>query len=70
MACKKKICGQPCDVYSRVVGYYMPLSGWNVGKKSEYADRVPYKVEEGAADVTIAEPSADAVGTGPSQKVS
>lgn len=34
------------EVYSRVVGYFRPVSGWNVGKKQEFADRVPAKMED------------------------
>lgn len=36
---------QPCDVYSRVVGYYSPTRQWNVGKKSEYKDRKEFSLE-------------------------
>jgi ribonucleoside-triphosphate reductase len=32
-------CGEACEVYSRIVGYYRPVSQWNEGKKAEYADR-------------------------------
>ena len=32
-----------CDVYSRCVGYYRPVSDWNLGKQSEHRDRVPFK---------------------------
>jgi ribonucleoside-triphosphate reductase len=39
---KRKI---PCEVYSRVVGYLRPISGWNLAKKQEFIDRVPYKVK-------------------------
>ncbi len=28
-----------CEVYSRVVGYYRPVSGWNDGKKAEFEAR-------------------------------
>jgi anaerobic ribonucleoside-triphosphate reductase len=28
-----------CEVYSRVVGYYRPVSGWNKGKREEFKDR-------------------------------
>jgi ribonucleoside-triphosphate reductase len=35
-------CGQKCEVYSRVVGYYRPVSSWNKGKKEEYNDRSLY----------------------------
>ena len=29
----------PCEVYSRVVGYFRPVSNWNDGKKQEFFDR-------------------------------
>lgn len=32
----------PCEVYSRVVGYYRPVQNWNVGKRQEYAERRLY----------------------------
>lgn len=28
-----------CEVYSRVVGYYRPVSGYNLGKKQEFSER-------------------------------
>jgi ribonucleoside-triphosphate reductase len=33
---------QPCEVYSRVVGYLRPVAQWNKGKKAEWADRVVF----------------------------
>ena len=33
---------QKTEVYSRVVGYMRPVSGWNKGKKAEFADRVAF----------------------------
>ena len=35
-----------CEVWTRVMGYHRPVSAWNPGKRSEYADRVHY-VEPG-----------------------
>jgi hypothetical protein len=29
----------PCEVYSRVVGYLRPISQWNNGKRQEFEDR-------------------------------
>jgi ribonucleoside-triphosphate reductase len=29
-------------VYTRIVGYYRPVSRWNKGKQAEYVDRVVY----------------------------
>ena len=36
----------PCEIYTRVVGFFRPVSAWNKGKQSEYADRKPYKIPE------------------------
>ena len=35
----------PVVVYSRVVGYFRPVNQWNKGKREEFAERVPYKIE-------------------------
>ena len=29
----------PCEVYSRVVGYFRPVQYWNDGKKEEFRER-------------------------------
>ena len=33
----------PCEVWSRVMGYYRPVSAWNAGKQSEQTDRVTFR---------------------------
>ena len=33
---------QPCEVWTRVMGYYRPTSFFNVGKQGEYAERVTF----------------------------
>jgi ribonucleoside-triphosphate reductase len=35
---------QPCEVYSRVVGYIRPVQQWNNGKKQEFSDRKEYQM--------------------------
>lgn len=35
-------CGLKTEVFSRVVGYLTPVDNWNIGKKSEFADRRAY----------------------------
>ena len=30
---------QPCEVWTRVMGYFRPVSEFSIGKKSEYAER-------------------------------
>ncbi len=38
------ICGKSTEVYSRITGYYRPVSNWNDGKLQEYKDRLLYEV--------------------------
>ena len=40
--CKKRFCGQECQVWSRVVGYHRPIKNWNKGKQSEFKNRKAY----------------------------
>ena len=42
--CPKCIIKQPCEVYSRIVGYYRPVSQYNVGKQTEYHQRKTFKI--------------------------
>lgn len=30
---------QPCEVWTRVMGYHRPVSSFNIGKQSEFAER-------------------------------
>lgn len=32
-----------CEIWTRVMGYYRPVSMWNAGKQSEYFDRRPFR---------------------------
>ncbi|MGI6335243.1 MAG: ribonucleoside triphosphate reductase [Minisyncoccales bacterium] len=41
--CPKCAIEQPCEVYSRVVGYLRPVSQWNEGKQQEFKDRKEFK---------------------------
>ncbi len=36
---------QDCEVYSRVVGYLRPVSGYNKGKKEEFSERKTYVIK-------------------------
>jgi len=42
--CPKCLVKQPCEVYSRVVGYLRPVSQWNKGKKEEFKDRTEFAI--------------------------
>jgi len=38
-------CGSDCEVWSRIVGYYRPVSQWSAGKQKEHEARVYYEPE-------------------------
>jgi len=46
--CPKCVISQPCEVYSRVVGYFRPVQQWHPGKQEEFKDRLVFKVKEKA----------------------
>lgn len=41
------LCGGENEVYSRIVGYYRPVSRWNDGKKQEFKKRKDYDLKKG-----------------------
>jgi len=38
---------QPCEIWTRVMGYHRPVSSFNIGKKGEYHERT-YFIEKRA----------------------
>lgn len=40
---------QPCEVWTRVMGYHRPVASFNKGKQGEYAERVCF--DESSADL-------------------
>ena len=44
--CPKCTIKQPCEVYSRIVGYYRPIQQWNIGKQQEFKERKEFKIKE------------------------
>ena len=40
---------QPCEVWTRVMGYHRPVQSFNIGKKGEFAERTCF-TEKRAAD--------------------
>ncbi len=42
---KVKVKAVPCEVYSRVVGYFRPVSNWNPGKQVEFEERKTVRLE-------------------------
>lgn len=41
-------CGEGCEVWTRVMGYHRPVSSFNIGKKGEHAERLPFREAAGA----------------------
>lgn len=37
-------CNEVTQVFSRVTGYYRPISNWNKGKQEEFKDRQMFNV--------------------------
>ena len=37
---------QLCEIWTRVMGYYRPVSEFNIGKKGEHAERINFKEKE------------------------
>jgi len=46
--CPKCTIKQPCEVYSRIVGYLRPVQQWNDGKREEFNWRREYRVYKNA----------------------
>lgn len=42
---------QECEIWTRVMGYFRPVEAFNIGKKSEYADRVCFSEPKAMAKV-------------------
>ncbi|MCL2149659.1 MAG: ribonucleoside triphosphate reductase [Dehalococcoidia bacterium] len=47
-------CGQETEIYSRVVGYFRPVSQWNNGKAQEFKDRAVFAAQLNEGEVTDA----------------
>ncbi len=37
---------QPCEVWTRCMGYHRPVSAFNPGKKAEHAERVFFRAPD------------------------
>jgi ribonucleoside-triphosphate reductase len=45
------VCGKPTEVYSRIVGYFRPISKWNDGKTQEFKERTVFEVDKSSLPV-------------------
>ncbi|MEF2070109.1 anaerobic ribonucleoside-triphosphate reductase [Consotaella aegiceratis] len=41
---------QPCEIWTRVMGYHRPVGSFNRGKKGEFAERVSFREPARADD--------------------
>ena len=41
-------CGAICEVFSRVCGYFRPVTNWNKGKQEEFKERKVFEVTKNA----------------------
>ena len=39
-------CGRKTEVYSRVCGYFRPVSNWNRGKQEEFKERKTFNIQK------------------------
>ncbi|ACA60486.1 anaerobic ribonucleoside-triphosphate reductase [Candidatus Desulforudis audaxviator MP104C] len=46
-------CGGATEIYSRIVGYYRPVSQWNEGKKAEYGQRRVFRVPQSLQGILL-----------------
>ncbi len=49
-------CGAECEVWTRVMGYFRPIASFNIGKKGEAAERVPFTADPAPTDQYLAGP--------------
>lgn len=40
---------QPCEIWTRVMGYHRPLSSFNIGKQGEFHERTWFREPQPAA---------------------
>lgn len=43
---------QPCEVWTRVMGYHRPVSQFNPGKQSEHSERLHFRESRAGLDGT------------------
>ena len=43
-----------CEIWTRVMGYHRSVSDFNVGKKSEYAERTEFCEKKGMKSLSVA----------------
>ena len=44
---------QPCEVWTRVMGYHRPVSSFNTGKRGEHAERRFFREPKGREETHV-----------------
>ena len=44
---------QLCEIFCRVVGYYRPISEYNIGQKQMFYDRLNYDIDKTIGNIKI-----------------
>ena len=47
---------QPCEIWTRVMGYHRPVQSFNIGKKGEFKERVYFTEQSAKAHGSLGEP--------------
>ncbi len=50
---------QPCEVWTRVMGYHRPVESFNIGKKGEHAERIFFREDRAGLGEVEAEPGGE-----------
>lgn len=61
-------CGQPTEIYTRIVGYYRSLVNWNKGKAQEYTERRTFDPGTGMKPAGPVSREAGTPGESPSER--
>ena len=51
---------QPCEVWTRVMGYHRPVSSFNIGKQGEFQERQYFKESAGQTACSSDNPACEA----------
>lgn len=44
---------QPCEIWTRVMGYHRPVSSFNIGKQGEFHERLHFKEHPAQTSATL-----------------
>ena len=48
-----KACNSKCEIFSRVCGYFRPISNWNQGKREEFKERKTFDIRKKVSVLSV-----------------